>query len=139
MLRVLTGRNYLLNAALVRETGRALAETDRALIAVVPKQLTLETELSLLKGLNLQGSFRLRVLSPERLCAMIFSAAGYPEGARIDERGCVMLLSRALKELRGELTLYRGAEAGRNATAASGAHPWAPATWARIMRSKSGG
>jgi len=113
MLRVLTGRNYLLNAALVRETGRALAETDRALIAVVPKQLTLETELSLLKGLNLQGSFRLRVLSPERLCAMIFSAAGYPEGARIDERGRVMLLSKALKELRGKLTLYRGAEARR--------------------------
>ena len=113
MLRVLTGRNYLLNAALVRETGRALRETDRALIVVVPRQLTLETELSLLRGLNLQGSFRLRVLSPERLCALIFAAAGYPEGARIDERGRVMLLSKALKELRGELTLYRGAEARR--------------------------
>lgn len=109
MLRLRTGRNHLLQRALLRETGRALAETDKPLMVVVPKQLTLETELSLLEGLNLQGSFRLRVLSPERLCGLIFDAAGRPEGTRIDERGRVMLVAKCLKNLRGELTLYRGA------------------------------
>ena len=67
MLRLLTGRNRALGAALTREISAALQLDGDALYVVVPKQLTLETELFLLEGLSLQGSFRLRVLSPERL------------------------------------------------------------------------
>ena len=109
MLRLLTGRNRALGPALLREVGDALKTEGDALYVVVPKQLTLETELFLLEGLSLQGSFRLRVLSPERLCGLIFDAAGRPAGARVDDRGRVMLVSRAMKSLEGELTLYRGA------------------------------
>ena len=76
MLRLLTGRNRALGPALLREVGDALKTEGDALYVVVPKQLTLETELFLLEGLSLQGSFRLRVLSPERLCGLIFDAAG---------------------------------------------------------------
>ena len=113
MLRLLAGRNRALGAALTREIAAALQTGEDALYVVVPKQLTLETELSLLEGLSLQGSFRLRVLSPERLCGLIFDAAGRPEGARVDDRGRVMLVSRAMKDIEGELTLYRGAQARR--------------------------
>ena len=52
-------------------------------------------------------------MSPERLCGLIFDAAGRPEGARVDDRGRVMLVSRAMKDIEGELTLYRGAQARR--------------------------
>ena len=113
MLRLLTGRNRALGPALLREVGDALKTEGDALYVVVPKQLTLETELFLLEGLSLRGSFRLRVLSPERLCGLIFDAAGRPAGARVDDRGRVMLVSRAMKSLEGELTLYRGAQARR--------------------------
>lgn len=113
MLRLLTGRNRALGAALTREISAALRNEGDALYVVVPKQLTLETELFLLEGLSLQGSFRLRVLSPERLCGLIFDAAGRPEGARVDDRGRVMLVSRAMKDIEGELTLYRGAQTRR--------------------------
>ena len=105
MLRLLAGRNRTLGGALLREVGAALQTGEDALRVVVPKQLTLETELALLEGLCLQGSFRLRVLSPERLCGLIFDAAGRPEGTRVDDRGRVMLVSRAMKALEGELTL----------------------------------
>ena len=113
MLRLLAGRNRTLGGALLREVGAALQTGEDALRVVVPKQLTLETELALLEGLCLQGSFRLRVLSPERLCGLIFDAAGRPEGTRVDDRGRVMLVSRAMKAIEGELTLYRGAQTRR--------------------------
>ena len=113
MLRLVAGRNRLLSAALLRDIAAALQSGEDTLSVVVPKQLTLETELALLDGLALQGSFRLRVLSPERLCGLIFDAAGRPEGARVDERGRVMLISRAMKRLEGELSLYRGAQGRR--------------------------
>ena len=55
MLRLLTGRNRALGAALTREISAALQLDGDALYVVVPKQLTLETELFLLEGLSLQG------------------------------------------------------------------------------------
>lgn len=113
MLRLVTGRNRLLSGALSESVSVALQSGEDTLSVVVPKQLTLETEMALLDGLQLQGSFRLRVLSPERLCGLIFDAAGRPEGARVDERGRAMLLSRAMKNLESELSLYRGAQGRR--------------------------
>ena len=108
MLRLYTGENHLLSAALVREVGEALRDSDAAQYIVVPRQLTLLTERLLLDGLKLRGSFQLRVLSPARLCAQIFAAAGMPEGARVDERGRVMLVRRAIRAAEG-LTIYKNA------------------------------
>ena len=72
MLRVHTGENRLLSGALVRRIGAALDAEDETQYIVVPKQLTLLTERLLLRELKLPGSFRLRVLSPTRLCALVF-------------------------------------------------------------------
>ena len=75
MLRVYTGRGRLMQAALSELLRRADARTQ---LVVVPKQLTLQTERTLLRDLNQRGSFQIQVLSPERLCARIFDAAGQP-------------------------------------------------------------
>ena len=112
MLRVYTGENRLLSGALAREIGAALAGEDAVQYIVVPRQLTLLTERLLLDGLKLRGSFRLRVLSPARLCAQIFDAAGHPDGVRVDERGRVMLVRQAIRAA-GGLTIYKNADRRR--------------------------
>ena len=113
MLTILTGRNYLLEPALIAAARQRLSRAEGTFYVVVPRQLTLQTELTLIKGLDLRGSFRLQVLSPERLCGRIFDAAGRPEGTRVDDRGRVMLARAAAKQARGSLTLYKGAEQRR--------------------------
>ena len=127
-MRIYTGRSRLMEPALIEVLRRGLAdaapvanvapEADAAPVAnvapgahivVVPKQLTLQTERTLLRALHLPGSFRLQVLSPERLCGRIFEAAGQPEGVRVDERGRVMLVRAAARQVDERLALYRGA------------------------------
>ena len=110
MLRVYTGRGRLMQAALSELLRRADARTQ---LVVVPKQLTLQTERTLLRDLNQRGSFQIQVLSPERLCARIFDAAGQPEGVRVDDRGRVMLVRAAVRAAGENLTLYQGAERRR--------------------------
>ncbi len=109
MLRLLTGRAYLLEDALCGGVGRSMAETGLDQLVIVPKQLTLQTEQTLLARLKLSGSFRLQVLSPERLCGRIFAAAGYPEGERVDDRGRALLVREAAREAQDALTLYKNA------------------------------
>ena len=75
-MRIYTGRSRLMEAALIDTLRGDMAAQDGEFIVVVPKQLTLQTERTLLKALGLKGSFQLQVLSPERLCQRIFSAAG---------------------------------------------------------------
>ena len=109
MLRIVTGRCYRMEDALCHGVARAMAETQRDQLIVVPKQLTLQTEQTLLARLNLSGSFRLQVLSPQRLCQRIFAAAGYPPGERVDDRGRVLLAREAVKDAGDRLTMYRNA------------------------------
>lgn len=108
MLRLYTGEARQINDALVREIGAALAREDAVQYIIVPKQLTLLTERMLLGGLKLRGSFRLRVLSPARLCSRIFEEAGGPDGVRVDERGRVMLVRRSIRAAK-DLTIYKNA------------------------------
>lgn len=108
-MRIYTGRSRLMEPAMIDVLRRSMAEGDRDHIVVVPKQLTLQTERALLAALSLKGSFRLQVLSPERLCGRIFEAAGQPEGARVDERGRIMLVRAAVYSVDERLKLYRGA------------------------------
>jgi len=107
MLHIYTGRARLLAPALIEAVKTAPAKTQ---LIVVPKQLTLQTERMLLEKLNLRGSFRIQVMSAERLCLRIFDAAGQPEGAKIDDRGRVMLVRAAVRAAEENLTIYRGAQ-----------------------------
>ena len=107
MLTIYTGRSRLMTGALIHALRDAQSPTQ---LVIVPKQLTLQTERTLLDALGLRGSFRLQVLSAERLCGRIFDAAGQPDGERIDDRGRVMLVRAAVRAAGPELTVYRGAE-----------------------------
>lgn len=108
-MRIYTGRSRLMEPAMTDVLKKSMAGGDKDHIVVVPKQLTLQTERTLLSALDLKGSFRLQVLSPERLCGRIFEAVGQPEGARVDERGRVMLVRVAAQSVDDRLRLYRGA------------------------------
>ena len=112
MLYVHTGANRCLSGEMAHMIGAALAEEDGVQYIVVPKQLTLLTERMLIAQLKLRGSFRLRVLSPARLCSLIFDEAGSPEGVRIDDRGRVMLIRRAIHACES-LSIYKNADRRR--------------------------
>lgn len=109
MIRILTGRPENAGGALITETGRALKSGGGDVYVIVPKQLTLQTEITLIRALEPGGSFRLNVMSPERLCARIFETAGRPSAEKVDDRGRVMLARRALNLCDSELTVYSGA------------------------------
>ena len=112
-MRIYTGRSPLLEGALLKVLREGMNTPAEVHLVVVPKQLTLQTERTLLKALALPGSFDVQVTSPERLCGRIFEAAGLPEGVRVDERGRVMLVRAAVRSVREKLRLYRDAEQRR--------------------------
>lgn len=109
MMKIISVRPGYAARELIDETGRRLSAGDGPVYVVVPKQLTLQTELELIRALEPGGSFRINVLSPERLCARIFETAGSPEFTRVDDRGRVMLARRALNQCRDGLKVYSGA------------------------------
>ena len=109
MLTYHTGRARAVRAALFEALGRAVSSGDHPVLFVVPAQFTLEAELDAVDRLNLNGSFRLQVLSPQRLYQRVFEAAGRPARVRIDVEGRVMLLQRAAEALGESLHWYRGA------------------------------
>jgi ATP-dependent helicase/nuclease subunit B len=109
MLTYFTGRARAVRGALFRALKDAMAQGDHPVLLIVPAQYTLEAELDAVDELNLTGSFRLQVLSPQRLHQRVFEAAGRPARVRIDVEGRVMLLQRAADRLSDELRWYRGA------------------------------
>lgn len=108
-MRIYTGRSRLMEPAMIHVLRQGMADGAGDHIVVVPRQLTLQTERTLLAALSLKGSFRLQVLSPERFCHRVFDVAGRPEGVRVDERGRVMLARAAVHATDDRLKLYRGA------------------------------
>ena len=108
-MRIYTGRSRVMDSALIETLRRDMAAGPSTQVIVVPKQLTLQTERTLLSALALKGSFELQVLSPERLCHRIFESAGMPAGVRVDERGRVMLVRAAVRSVDDRLKLYHGA------------------------------
>ena len=109
-IRYVTGRVGALEGQLLADVAERMRRDESTLYIVVPKHLTLEMELKLIGELKLTGSFRLQVLSFERLCHRIFECAGQPERTLVDDQGRVMLMMRALSALDGELSLYGGAQ-----------------------------
>ena len=109
-IRYVTGRVGALEGQLLADVAERMRRDESTLYIVVPKHLTLEMELKLIGELKLTGSFRLQVLSFERLCHRIFECAGQPERTLVDDQGRVMLMMRALSTLDGELSLYGGAQ-----------------------------
>lgn len=109
-IRYITGRVGTLEDQLLQDLSARLAQGEDTLYIIVPQYLTLEMELKLIGALALPGSFRLQVVSFERLSHRVFESAGKPERTLVDDQGRVMLMMRALAELDEELKLYGGAQ-----------------------------
>lgn len=109
-IRYVTGRVGALEGQLLEDLSVRLAQDEATLYVIVPQYLTLEMELKLVEAIAQAGSFRLQVLSFERLSHRVFECAGKPERTLVDDQGRVMLMMRALAELEGELRLYGGAQ-----------------------------
>lgn len=110
-LKYLTGRPRDIKGATIDALSGALAASgDSPVLLLVPEQYTLQAELDVMDALNLPGSFRLQVMSPARLYSRIFERAGRPAGTRIDERGRVMMMYAALKQMKRDLVWYHGAQ-----------------------------
>ena len=95
-MEILTARPRRLDAELIRRVGLHIRENERCMV-LVPSQETLRTELLLMEGLSLPGSFLIDVLSPGRLRERIFERAGRPARTPFDETGKRMVLCAALE------------------------------------------
>ena len=104
-MEIVTARPHRLEGELIRRAGQITAAGGRCM-ALVPSQETLRTELLLMNGLNLSGSFLIDVLSPGRLRERIFERAGRPSRIPFDERGRRMVLSAVLEEERENLRYF---------------------------------
>ena len=110
-MKIITGRPCRLTEELIRRVGETIGREKRALI-LVPSQETLRTELQILDGLGLSGSFQLDVLSPARLRERVFERAGRPDRTVLNEQGKRMVLCGILEEERENLSVYAKAAAG---------------------------
>ena len=106
---IYTGRRNDLPGLLEKDAGQYLiAPGIENVYVLVPDQLTLETELALMERLQLEGSFRLNVLSTKRLCGRIREACGSGRRIGVDERGRAMLMGYLLRQHAGELGFFTG-------------------------------
>ena len=104
---------------LEKEWMRRIAACQGRAVILVPPQETLNTELRLMDGLHLSGSFELDVLSPGRLRERVFERAGRPQRIVFDDRGKQMLLCEILEEEKDNLQIYgRAAACGQESLAA---------------------
>ena len=116
-MEILTARPHRLESELIRRVGLRLEASERCMI-LVPSQETLRTELLLMEGLSLSGSFLIDVLSPGRLRERIFERAGSPSRIPFDERGKRMVICAAMEAEQENLGVYgRIGEEGREAFA----------------------
>ena len=104
MLTLLTARAGALRECLSQTV---LSNKGDAAV-IVPKYLTLQTELQLVHAAPANGSFRINVLSTQRLADTIFETAGKADLVRVDDKGRVMLVRRAFDAVSDRLSVYAG-------------------------------
>ncbi len=77
------------------------------LILLVPEQFTLQTELDLIKSIDVPGIIRAEVLSFELLAQKVFTGVGGLKRIDINELGKIMVLRRIFDRHNKELSLYQ--------------------------------
>ncbi|OQB14162.1 MAG: ATP-dependent helicase/deoxyribonuclease subunit B [Firmicutes bacterium ADurb.Bin193] len=85
-----------------------LSKDTSDILYIVPEQISLQTERSVLKAFGTQTS-RIDVLSFERLCGRVFSRVGPVYADYIDNTGKQMLMQRVLLNMKSKLTVLSGA------------------------------
>ncbi|MDR2505940.1 MAG: PD-(D/E)XK nuclease family protein [Oscillospiraceae bacterium] len=102
---VYTGRPWRLPPLVFDEIG-ALLPSGKPLILLVPEQSTLQTELDVVRRLNLRGFITLHVLSPSRLSDRVFEQTGSPRSSMISASGKSMALAAILQSVSNKLVYY---------------------------------
>ncbi|NLA53671.1 MAG: hypothetical protein GX858_04865, partial [Clostridiales bacterium] len=85
-------------------------QAGEQVVLLVPEQYTLQAERDLLRDLHLPGFFRLEILSPSRLEYRVFEDYSADVRTRIDERGKLIALTRALQQTARQLIFYTGSD-----------------------------
>lgn len=110
-MKLVTARAHRLLGRAAREIG-ARSGRGEACMLLVPSQYTLQAEIDLMRLLDIEGSFLIDVLSPERLQSRVFERAGWPDRVVLDERGRRMVMCDVIEREKDALTVYGRAAGG---------------------------
>lgn len=108
MLRLILGRAGSGKTRLVREEiAERVQQGRRGIFLLVPEQYSFESERAMLERLGPRDVRLVEVSSFTRLCERVFRETGGLCGRRLDDGGRAVLMSRALEQVREQLSLYR--------------------------------
>ncbi|MGA2231242.1 MAG: PD-(D/E)XK nuclease family protein [Tepidisphaeraceae bacterium] len=80
-----------------------------AILWLVPRQATFQTQRDLCCGGGRQGFFRVRVLSFEQLCNQVLEETGAASAPQVTRTGRRILLGRFLRQRQGQLRFFKSA------------------------------
>ncbi len=108
LLQLIMGRaGYGKTHAVTEEIVRRVEEDTRAIVLLVPEQVSFETERALLRRLGAARARMVQVLSFTRLAETVARECGGMTGKVIDKVTRTLLMSRALEQMQDRLVLYR--------------------------------
>ncbi|MBF7096020.1 PD-(D/E)XK nuclease family protein [Alkalibacter mobilis] len=114
MLEILIGKN---GSGKIKEMYKQIRESlnngEENLMLIVPDQYTLEAEKELMETLELQGVFRLEVISFSRLVENLSDESFEPEKAVVTSTGKKMIIKKILRNLKDDLKIF-GAMTNKN-------------------------
>lgn len=93
------------------------AATNKESLLFVPEQFSFETERLLLEKLGDVAASRVKVLSFSSFCTEIFRLYGGAQGKTINDTSRLLILQKTLRELEGELQLFKSYESAVNSIA----------------------
>lgn len=101
--RAASGKTFLIHELIKREA----ADKNNNLILLVPEQYTFETEKAMLSLLGDGFMSKVNVLSFTRMCETVGQLYGGIAGIRVTEAQRMILLGNALKNLSGNLQIFK--------------------------------
>ncbi|MBQ7725528.1 MAG: exodeoxyribonuclease V subunit gamma, partial [Clostridia bacterium] len=107
MLRFFFGRPGSGKTQKILEELKTLALEGKEAVFVIPEQFSFESERAVLKALGDQAAQRVSVMSFTRLCDEVARQAGGLAGTVLSQADKVILMTRALRAVADELTLWK--------------------------------
>lgn len=107
MLHLILGRSGTGKTGRAVEIAEQHTTQGRKVLFLVPEQFTFETEKLILRRLGPGSCLNIEILSFTRLAYRVFGEYGGVACRYIDECGRYAVMGRALKQIGGELTVYR--------------------------------
>ena len=108
MLRFILGRSGTgKTTEIYRQIREKVAQGCGKLIMLIPDQISLETEKTMLSQLGAADKQRVNVFGFNKLCRFVYEQTRHPQGVAIDNGTRSVIMSRALDDLEGDLRLLR--------------------------------